>query len=385
MARWVPKAAAAGFVCVLVAVLVLVYVSFRGGLATGTVVAVETHRAGLVLEPGSMVKAHGVQVGTVTGIRAGPDGVLIDLRLDPEEAQRLPSNVGAQIRATTVFGAKFVTLTDPPSPDPTPLHDGAVVYADRVTVETQTVFESLSNVLHAVDPAKLDETLGSLASGLRGRGDALGSALGDADTALSHLEPRLDAVHRDLVATEGAASVYTGAADDLAASLGNLTTTGATLTARADDLDRVLLAVTGMSETGSAVVEPNADAIVDVLDLLRPTASLLHEYAPVLPCFFQGADRARQLAEPASGGNGSTMMLNSTLLLGVDPYEYPRNLPVVEATGGPRCGALPTVTEGEMPAPYLVADTGANPFERGNTAPVLVPGSLVELLTGAPR
>ena len=134
-----------------------------------------------------------------------------------------------------------------------------------------------------------------------------------------------------------------------------------------------------MGEAGRRVAEPNIGKIVDVLDLLRPTASLLEEYSPVLPCFFQGADRARQLAEPASGGNGATMMLSSTLLLGVDPYEYPRNLPVVEATGGPRCGALPIVAPEETPAPYLVTDTGANPFEAGNLSPVFVPESLFEL------
>ncbi len=139
-----------------------------------------------------------------------------------------------------------------------------------------------------------------------------------------------------------------------------------------------------MSDAGLRVVGPHTEEIVEILDLLRPTASLLDEYAPVLPCFFQGADRARQLAEPASGGNGATMMLNSSLLLGVDPYEYPRNLPVVEATGGPHCGLLPIVTPEQTPAPYLVARTGANPFERGNTSPVFVPESLFELLSGAP-
>ncbi len=76
------------------------------------------------------------------------------------------------------------------------------------------------------------------------------------------------------------------------------------------------------------------------------------------------------------------MMLKSTFLLGTDPYEYPRNLPVVEATGGPRCGPLPIVTVDETPAPYVVANTGANPFEAGNTSPVFVPDSLFELLTG---
>ncbi|MEE2035182.1 MCE family protein [Rhodococcus chondri] len=377
-----PRLAAAGLVVVSVGILLFVYHSFRGSFVPGVVVTVETARSGLVLEPGAMVKSHGVQVGTVSEVRHTPSGVHVELRLHPDDAARIPANAGADIRATTVFGAKYVTLTDPERPGAAGLQNGAVLRASGVTVETNTVFESLSAVLQAVDPAKLNSTLGALASALRGQGDTLGGALTDADTVLSRIEPRLGALSRDLDAAEATADIYAAATEEVMGSLDNLTVTGATVVEHADDLDRLLLATTGMGDAGRRVVEPNIVPIVDVLDLLRPTASLLEEYSPVLPCFFQGADRARQLAEPASGGNGATMMLNSTVLLGVDPYEYPRNLPVVEATGGPRCGPLPIVTPAETPAPYLVTDTGANPFEAGHRSPVFVPGSLFELLSG---
>lgn len=379
---WMPKFAAAGFVVFSVAVLVLAYHGFRGSFTPGVRVTVESGRSGLMLEHGAMVKAHGVHVGSVTAVHHTASGAVVELRLDPDAAAQLPAGVGADIRATTVFGAKYVTLTDPPAPGPVGLAEGTVLQASRVTVETNTVFESLSDVLRAVDPAELNRTLGALSSALRGQGEAFGRALVDTDTVLTRIEPRTETLRRDLAAAEVTADIYAGATDEIVASLDNLAVTGTTLVDRADDLDRVLLASIGMGDAGRRVVEPNSDGITDVLDLLRPTASLLEEYSPVLPCFLQGADRARQLAEPASGGNGSSMMLKSTFLLGVDPYEYPRNLPVVEATGGPRCGPLPIVTPDETPAPYVVANTGANPFEAGNTSPVFVPGSLFELLTG---
>lgn len=382
---WLPTVAVAGLTVVSAVVLVLVGLAFRGSFAPGVTVVVETGRTGLVLERGAMVKAHGVQIGTVSEVRHTPDGAEVVLRLEPGDAARIPSDAGADIRATTVFGAKYVSLTVPDPPGPLGLAEGTVLRASRVTVETQSVFESLSGVLQAVDPAKLNRTLGALAVALRGQGDTLGQALTDTDAVLAQLEPRMDVIRRDLTATEATADIYASATDSVMDSLGNLTTTGATIVEHADDLDRLLLAAIGMGDAGRRVVEPNSTQIVDVLDLLRPTASLLEEYSPVLLCFFQGADRARQLAEPASGGNGSSMMLNSTLLLGVDPYEYPRNLPVVAASGGPRCGALPVVGEDDMPAPYLVANTGANPFEAGNTSPVFVPESLFELLSGGVR
>lgn len=379
---WLPKVAATCFVVVSALVLVFVYHGFRGSFTPGVKVTVESGRSGLMLEDGAMVKAHGVHVGSVTAVQQTSSGAVIELRLDPDAAARLPADPGADIRATTVFGAKYVTLTDPPSPGPIGLAEGTVLRASSVTVETNTVFESLSDVLHAVDPAKLNRTLGALSSALRGQGESLGRALVDTDAVLTRIEPRTETLRRDLAAAEATADIYAGATDGIVASFDNLAVTGTTLVDRADDLDRVLLAAIGMGDAGRRVVEPNSEQIVDVLDLLRPTASLLEEYSPVLPCFLQGADRARQLAEPASGGNGSSMMLKSTFLLGTDPYEYPRNLPVVEATGGPRCGPLPIVTVDETPAPYVVANTGANPFEAGNTSPVFVPDSLFELLTG---
>ena len=72
---------------------------------------------------------------------------------------------------------------------------------------------------------------------------------------------------------------------------------------------------------------------------------------------------------------------NTTLLLGVDPYKYPEDLPVVRGGGGPRCGELPVRTPEDGTAPYLVTDVGMNPFERGNTEPVFDAAPLWVLLT----
>src|SRR5690606_12572560 len=133
---WLPKVAAICFVVVSALVLVFVYHGFRGSFTPGVKVTVESGRSGLMLEDGAMVKAHGVHVGSVTTVQQTPSGAVIELRLDPDAAARLPADPGADIRATTVFGAKYVTLTDPPSPGPVGLTEGTVLRASNVTVET---------------------------------------------------------------------------------------------------------------------------------------------------------------------------------------------------------------------------------------------------------
>jgi phospholipid/cholesterol/gamma-HCH transport system substrate-binding protein len=39
--------------------------------------------------------------------------VNLQLQMDPDQARYIPANVGAQIKATTAFGAKFVDLAYP--------------------------------------------------------------------------------------------------------------------------------------------------------------------------------------------------------------------------------------------------------------------------------
>ncbi|MCV4626884.1 MCE family protein, partial [Escherichia coli] len=79
-----------------------------------------------------------------------------------------PANVEAQIRATTVFGAKFVDLIYPSDPSKQRLEPGQVIVSRNVTVEANTVFQNVVDVLEQVDPAKLNSTLYALAEGVRG-------------------------------------------------------------------------------------------------------------------------------------------------------------------------------------------------------------------------
>ena len=84
----------------------------------------ESARAGLVMDPGSKVTFNGVEIGRVDKIQeinvGGKPAAKFTLDVYPEFiVQRLiPENVVVQIKATTVFGGKYVSLT-------TPKNDGA--------------------------------------------------------------------------------------------------------------------------------------------------------------------------------------------------------------------------------------------------------------------
>ena len=63
----------------------------------------------------------------------------------------------------------------------------------------------------------------------------------------------------------------------------------------------------------------------------------------------------------AVGGDGHSVIVDGTVLLGSDPYRYPDNLPIVAAKGGPGgkpgCGSLPDATK-NFPVRQLITNTG---------------------------
>lgn len=74
-------------------------------------------RAGLVMDPGSKVTYNGVEIGRVATIsetvRDGRPAAKFSLDVYPRYLQLIPANVNADIKATTVFGGKYVSLTTP--------------------------------------------------------------------------------------------------------------------------------------------------------------------------------------------------------------------------------------------------------------------------------
>jgi phospholipid/cholesterol/gamma-HCH transport system substrate-binding protein len=101
-----------------------------------------------------------------------------------------------------VFGSKSVQFVFPDNPSGESLRAGQVIDAQHVMVEVNTVFEQLTSVLSKIKPAKLNETLGAIASALSDRGEKLGQMLSDLDSYLAQLEPSLPAPSHDLKARQ---------------------------------------------------------------------------------------------------------------------------------------------------------------------------------------
>ena len=351
------------FLVVAVAVAVwLTYAFFVGTFKQHETVTVTSDRSGLVMETNARVKLRGVQVGRVASNQGGGEPVALKLEIDKDKVKYIPANVEAQIRATTVFGAKFVDLIYPSDPSPQRLAAGQVIKSRNVTVEANTVFQNLVDVLEQIDPAKLNGTLSALADGVRGQGERIGQATTDANQVLLELNPRNETISEDFRALKGFNDAYSAAAQDILATLNAASTTSTTVARKAEQLDALLLSTIGLSNAGIQLLAPNQANLIKAINVLEPTTNLLYKYNPEYTCLLVGAKTLLDTGGyEAPGGDGRTLVLDTTLSLGDDPYHYPDNLPIVGAKGGPggkpSCGSLPDVAK-NWPVRNLVTNTG---------------------------
>ncbi|MFD4356073.1 MCE family protein [Nocardia sp. NPDC058518] len=380
------KLAALTMVGLLVGLAAFAFALFQGAFTTTAKVLVDAPRAGLVLDPDAKVRVRGVEIGRVAEINLRDDGAQILLEVDPEQLKLVPANAGVDIRSTTVFGAKYVNFIVPEQPASNSLKPGATVAASAVTVEFNTLFQHLSDVLAQVEPEKLNATLAALGTALQGRGDKLGELLVSSDRYLREINPYLPTLQQDLDKTAQVSDIYADASGALLRTVDNATVTAKTLSELQAQLDDVLVNVIGLSDTTGSVLRENESNLVTALDLLRPTTSLLFEYAPALTCIIDGLGPLMPLADEVFGGVVPGVGMHASFMPGQKPYSYPEDLPKVNATGGPHCeGVIDRVPDSH--SNYVVTDTSQGaPFTPRTAPPELnsAPKVFQLLLEGLP-
>jgi phospholipid/cholesterol/gamma-HCH transport system substrate-binding protein len=349
---------------VLVAVFVFVTTArFTGTFDSSLPVVVTSDRIGLVMDPGAAVKLRGVKVGEVKDVQNRYGSVRLDIGIDRDQVQFIPANVAARIRATTLFGAKYLDLVYPREPSREPLGAGAVIASQNVSTEVNTVFENLVDLLQQIDPAKLNGVLTALSEGFRGQGPRMGDAISAANDVLLELNPRAETFRRDWQSLKGFSDTYAGAAKDIVAILDAASTTSATVVDNASTLDALLVNLTGLSHSGIDLLGPSKGDFIQGINDLEPTTALLLKYNPEYTCTLTGGYKTLTdyPLKNTAAANGYGAVASGGFQLGNDPYKYPDNLPIVGAKGGPGgkpgCGSLPDV-EKNWPVRQLVTNTG---------------------------
>lgn len=363
-----PPHRAAGLVLLtIIGVLAtLVFLLFRGDLSPTTALTVESGRSGLVLDRGAKVTYNGVAIGRVSAIeivqRDGVPSAVLTAEVGSQYLSVMPANVRADVRASTIFGNKYLDFTAPRNPSPQRISSADVVTATSVSTEFQTLFETVTGIAEKIDPVKLNLTLSAAAEALTGLGRKFGRSLADGNAILADLNPRLPALRQGVRGLADFADVYAAAGPDLWDGLDNSLTPVGTLTTQQRDLDAALLASIGFSDIPTATVTRSAPYLIRLAADLVPTSRLLDTYSPELFCLIRNTGQVVPAALAAFGGNGYSLATRTSLVGAPNPYVYPDNLPRVNARGGPggAPGCWQPITRDFWPAPTLVADTGAS-------------------------
>lgn len=376
-----PPYKAAGLVTVAVMGLIgsLLYLQFRGALTPTTKLTMVAARAGLVMDPGSKVTYNGVQIGRVSSISEtthdGRPAAKIILDITPRYLKQIPANVAAAVKATTVFGNKYVALSSPKNPAMQSIRPSMLIDATSVTTEFNTLFETIFSIAEKVDPVKVNLTLSAAAQALAGLGERFGVSLVNGNAVLDDLNPRIPALRSDIRRLAALGDTYANASPDLWDALEHAVTTARTLDSRQRDLDAALLAAAGLGNAGADVLGRGGPFFVRGAADLVPSSQLLDEYSPEIYCTIHNFDEVAPRIHNALGDNGYSLGAHASgAIAGApNPYIWPENLPRTNARGGPggRPGCWQKITRELWPAPFLVMDTGAsmapyNHFEVGS-------------------
>ncbi len=393
------KLAGVALLVIAAVVLVLVYGQFRGDFTPKTKLTMVASRAGLVMDPGSKVTYNGVEIGRVANIsetmRDGKPAAKFTLDVYPRFLSLIPANVNADIKATTVFGGKYVSLTTPRDAQGNIISKGhlspqSVIDARSVTTEINTLFQTVTSIAEKVDPVKLNLTLSAAAQSLAGLGDKFGQSIVNANAILDDVNPQMPQARRDIQQLAALGDTYANAAPDLFDFLNNAVVTARTINRQQKDLDQALLAAAGFGSTGADIFERGGPYLARGAADLVPSAQLLDTYSPAIFCTLRNYHDIEPKAAAFLGGNGYSLNTHTEVLSGLglianplslaavglltmglgaaaglvggapNPYIYPENLPRINARGGPggAPGCWQQITHDLWPAPELVMDTG---------------------------
>jgi phospholipid/cholesterol/gamma-HCH transport system substrate-binding protein len=386
--RTAVRLAAAVLAGLIVAFAVLTYLSYTAAFTSTDPVTVAAPRAGLVMEKGAKVKFRGIQVGKVEDISYAGDQARLTLAIDSGEMHFIPSNATVHIAGNTIFGAKSVEFISPETPSGKSLRPDSLVQASAVQLEVNTLFQSLIDLLHKIDPVELNGTLSALAEGLRGHGDDLGALLSGLNTLTQQANPKLPALQEDFRRTAIVTNTYADAAPDLNTVFDNLPTINKTVVDQRNNLNTTLLATIGLANNAYETLEPGEQDFIDAINRLRAPIKVAHDYSPEFGCLFRAISRGIKEFAPLLGVRKAGLFTSSSFVLGAPSYTYPEALPNVNASGGPNCRGMPDLPTKQnggsfFRAPFLVTDNANIPYEPFTELQFDAPSTLQFLFHGA--
>lgn len=248
------------------------------------------------LREGGDVKERGVLVGRIEAIRRLENGQCrVDMALFPDAIDQIPANVGAQIRAKTVFGEKWVELLYPSAPSDDRIAANDVIKETIDPLEVETILNVALPLLDAIDPEYLAGALEALATGFVGHEDAAIRGIESGSEAVRVANENTRLFNKGVDQLAEAAAVFDRVDEDLVASMDRLdvlndftTENAALIRSNLEKAPALLRELSILFETRFVDFTTIVDQGATVVGVLAARADDLDRLLHVLPIFNAG-------------------------------------------------------------------------------------------------
>lgn len=294
MALWIRLTAltAAGLLCLAVLAIEIGQLDGAAGALADTYEVQANFDDATGLLNGDEVRLAGVRIGKVGSVDVDRGEAVVAMDID--ERHRIPRGSRFELAWKNLLGQRFVRVQPPPDA----VAGGPAMAAGTAlgTAETTSAAD-LSQLLNNTEPLlaqldvpRLNRVTATLASAMAGREATLAQGISDAQSLLSELTTRREAIDRSLVNLE---TLITGIAErdeEVERFLTAFATTAETLGANAGDLGLAVDQLDTLVAVADDVLNASADELdtvidqsITILDTVVANADALEEGIRTLP------------------------------------------------------------------------------------------------------
>ena len=217
---------------------------------------------------GALVELADVQIGSVDSIKLVGNRAQLHLRFRADA--KVPVDVTARVRRTSVIGEKFVELRpDTDDPNAPLLRDGAVIRKTEVVPDLEQLVSSGTDVFAAIGSTQLSTLIAENAQGFGGSGAVLSKLLDDLNTVTAGFASRSMTVTTLIDALDQLSSDLGPSAQANAKALANLATTTQVLSDQRQELVALITSLKNLSEQGRSILDAHLAQVGNQLVALR--------------------------------------------------------------------------------------------------------------------
>ncbi len=254
--------------------------AFTGHFSTYDVVYADVPASGTGISPGSVVIFRDITVGSVGSIgRELPNGMLrVALHMTPDDLASIPAGVRADVEIATVFGTQGINLVPQASAPRGHLLVGETITSVGLSKTTtlQGDATDLDNLLKALHPAAVDETLTAIATALKNQGPQLGTTIEQVAAYLDEMLPEIPNIVNDVGQIVPVANTLGQATPPILSTIANGSVLATTITNASTQLRQLLAQGPPTANDITSVLQGSESAFED---LVANSAVLLGDIA----------------------------------------------------------------------------------------------------------